>query len=65
MQKKEYALHNSKVSIIQGLIEERKIDKSIFIDDLEERLVGCEEAMSNFLALQAKWGYVVPKKKRR
>ena len=52
MQKK-YTLHNSRVSIIEGLIEERKIDGSIFIDDLEEQLVG-SEVMSNFLALQAK-----------
>ena len=36
-----------------GLIEELKIDESIFIDDLEEQLVG-SEVMSNFLALQDK-----------
>tara|TARA_Y100000780_G_scaffold131274_1_gene118078 strand:- start:153 stop:293 length:141 start_codon:yes stop_codon:yes gene_type:complete len=46
-------LHNSKVSVIGGLIEELKIDESIFIDDLEEQLVG-SEVMSNFLALQTK-----------
>ena len=55
-------MHNSKVSIIHGLIGERKIDKSKFIDDLEENLVGCE-AVSNFLALQAKWGIRGSKKR--
>ena len=57
-------MHNSKVSIIHGLIEERKIDKSKFIDDLEENLVACQSG-SNFLALQAKWEIRDPKKKRR
>ena len=60
--KTEYTLHNSKVNIIQSLIEERKIEKSIFIDDLEEHLVECE-TISNLSAIQAKWGYVVPEKR--
>jgi phosphoglycolate phosphatase-like HAD superfamily hydrolase len=60
--KKEYALYNSKVNIIQDLIRKHQIEKSLFIDDLEEHLVACR-TIESLTTIQAKWGYVVPAKK--
>ena len=60
--KNEFAIHNSKSKIIQGLICNKHIEKSIFIDDLESHLVACK-GMKNMLLLLARWGYVVPEKK--
>ena len=60
--KNEYTVHNSKLNIIRDLIKKRKIEESVFIDDLEDHLVLCETIQS-LTTLQAKWGYVVPKKK--
>jgi phosphoglycolate phosphatase-like HAD superfamily hydrolase len=57
--KKEYALHGSKLNVIQDLINKHKINESLFIDDLEEHLMACG-TIENLLAMQAKWGYVVP-----
>ena len=60
--KKEYALHNSKVHLIQNLIDKHQIEESLFIDDLEEHLVACS-TIESLSTIQAKWGYVVPGKK--
>ena len=60
--KNEYTVHNSKLNIIRDLIKKRKIEESVFIDDLEDHLVLCKTTQ-NLTTLQAKWGYVVPQKK--
>jgi phosphoglycolate phosphatase-like HAD superfamily hydrolase len=60
--KKEYALYNSKANIIQDLIGKHQIEKSLFIDDLDEHLESCE-TIEGLSTIQAKWGYVVPTKK--
>ena len=60
--KNEYTVHNSKLNIIRDLIQKRKIEKSVFIDDLEDHLALCETIQS-LTTLQAKWGYVIPQKK--
>jgi hypothetical protein len=49
--------HNSKRDIIQSLIQEYHIEKSIFIDDFEGHLTACSTINNLFLA-QARWGYV-------
>jgi phosphoglycolate phosphatase-like HAD superfamily hydrolase len=60
--KTEYALHNSKVHIIQNLIDKHQIEESLFIDDLVEHLGACS-TIESLSTIQAKWGYVVPEKK--
>jgi hypothetical protein len=57
-----YGSHNSKVHIIQNLIDKHQIEESLFIDDLEEHLVACS-TIESLSTIQAKWGYVVPAKK--
>jgi phosphoglycolate phosphatase-like HAD superfamily hydrolase len=60
--KEEYRIANSKRAIIQGLIDDRQIEESIFIDDLEDHLLACD-AMENLISIQARWGYVALEKK--
>ena len=60
--KEEYAVCNSKMEIIRSLISDRQIEKSMFIDDLEDHLAACK-VVENLLPLQAMWGYVAPDKK--
>jgi phosphoglycolate phosphatase-like HAD superfamily hydrolase len=49
--------HNSKRDIIQSLIQEYHIEKSIFIDDFEDHLTACS-TINNLFLTQARWGYV-------
>ena len=58
----EFATHNSKSKVIQDLICNKHIEKSIFIDDFESHLVACK-GMKSMLLLLARWGYVVPEKR--
>jgi hypothetical protein len=60
--REEFEVYNSKRGVIQGLIKNRQIEESIFIDDLEDHLIACED-IDKLTLVQACWGYVAPEKK--
>lgn len=60
--KEEYGKANSKKDVIRRLIEDHRIEESIFIDDLESHLLDCQ-TIENLALIQAQWGYVASERK--
>ena len=60
--KEKYEIFSSKSGIIRRLIDDHKIEESIFVDDLEDHFIDCG-AIENLLLVQARWGYVALDKK--
>jgi hypothetical protein len=55
--KEYFEKYKSKANIIVELMNFNKTTKSIFVDDNENHLKGCEN-IGNMLLYQADWGYV-------